>query len=58
MWETHRIILDAYKDCYRALNESIVNKEEVDIGGSCVGETEALVQHTLKYIENYKAGHP
>ena len=54
MWEKDKKVLRAFKECYANMIESIQAGEEVDYGGTCVEETEALTTYTVGQITQYK----
>lgn len=48
MWEKDKQLLNAFKECYANLRESLAAGEEVDMSSACVEETEALTAYTIK----------
>jgi hypothetical protein len=55
MWEKDRRLLKAFKTCYANMHASLLEGEEIDVSSTCVGETEALIAHTIAHLNNYKA---
>lgn len=58
MWEKDKKLLNAFKECYGNLVQSMEAGEDVDLSGSCVEETEALTSYTIATINYYKTKHP
>ena len=54
MWEKDRRLLNAFRECYSNLITSIEAGEDVELGGACVEETEALTAYTIATIGYYK----
>ena len=42
MWESDKIVLRAYKECYRNLLTEMREGEDVDLASACLQETKAL----------------
>jgi len=58
MWEKDRRLLKAFTECYSKMNTGLLEGEDIDVSTTCVGETEALIAHTIKHINYYKTKHP
>lgn len=57
MWLEDKLMLKAYRDCYRQLLEDMRNGEEVELSDACVNQTKALQNATEKAANYYKATH-
>ena len=57
MWEKDKKLLNAFKECYNNMIQSIESGEDVDYSSTCVEETEALTSYTITIINNYKNTH-
>ena len=58
MLEKDRKLLRAFKECYANIQAQSKAGEEVDFASSCIEETEALANYTVKMMANYKANTP
>ena len=47
-------MLRKMKDCFAAFEEQLKAGEEVDMTSVCQAETEALINYTVKVMDNYK----
>lgn len=57
MWEKDKKILNAFKECYKNMIQSIESGEDVDYSATCVEETEALTTYTITMMNHYKNTH-
>ena len=58
MWEKDRQLINAFRECFATLHQSMKDGEEVDLQTACVDETNRLLNHTVKSINHWKDQHP
>ena len=57
MWKDDKLMINAYKECYRNLLTELREGGDVDLASACAAETKALQAATEKSVKYYKKHH-